>query len=151
MSESPAPPLTLQDLTAALKIFKEELKSDFATKEDLKLFATKDDFQSLRGEFGEMKEYLKSFEARVGAQFRAVHVQLASVSGDVHDIKRELREDVAKKTDLDRICRFADRCLSEIDESRELRTSRGARLDEVAESVDDLKKRVRALEDRRES
>ncbi len=146
MAESPAPPLTLHDLTAALRVFKEELKTDFATKDDLKAFATKDDLKSFA-----TKDDLLTFEARTDARFRAVHVQLASVSGDVHDIKRELRETVAKKSDLDRICRFADRCLLEIDESRELRTARGARLDEVAESVDDLKKRVRALEDRREA
>lgn len=144
MSENPAPPLTLQDLTAALRAFKEDLKTDFATKDDLKAFATKDDHQSLRDE-------LKAFETKTTSQFRAIHVQLANVSGDIHDIKRELREDVAKKSDLEKIHRFADHCLREIDAARELRTSRGQLLGEIADSVDDLKKRVRALEDRPQS
>ena len=119
---------------------KDDLKS-FATKDDLKPFATKDDLKPFA-----TKDDLKPFATKDA--LRTVQVAVARLEGEMHDVKHILRTEVATKRDLEPILRFAERALKEMDEHRELRSTRGALLNDVADKVEDHERRLRGIEGR---
>lgn len=102
----------------------------FATKDDLKSFATKD---AIRGLQDDVRRVAKS---------------VARLEGDVYDIRHTLKTEYATKLELEPFRQLAERTIKELDLNRELRSTRGALLDDVVEKVEDHERRLRGIEDR---
>ncbi len=79
---------------------------------------------------------------------RGIAATVARLEGNMHDVRGFLKTQVATKQDLERVMRFADRGLKEMDEHRQLRSTRGALLTDVAEKVEDHERRLRDIEGR---
>lgn len=124
MMEQPQTPLTKKILIEVLQ--------GFATKDDLRNFATKDDLRK----FGTKDD------------IRSVQRALARLAGDVSDIKHVLETEYVTKKEMEPYRLLAERAIKEMDEHRELRSTRGALLGDIAEKVEDHERRLRGLEGR---
>jgi hypothetical protein len=79
---------------------------------------------------------------------RNVQVAVARLEGDMHEVKHALKTRFATKKDMEPYRLLAERALKELDEHRELRSTRGALLTDVAEKVEDHERRLRGIEGR---
>ena len=119
---------------------KDDLR-DFATKDDLRDFATKDDLKDFA-----TKEDLERFPTK--NDLRNVQVAVARLEGDVREIKHVLKTEYATKREMEPYRLLAERAIKEMDEHRELRSTRGALLGDVVEKVENHERRLRGIEDR---
>jgi hypothetical protein len=79
---------------------------------------------------------------------RIVQVAVARLEGDVREIKFALKTKFATKKDMEPYRVYADRTLKELDEHRELRSTRGVLLTDAVEKIEDHERRLRNIEGR---
>ncbi len=66
----------------------------------------------------------------------------------MHDVKHVLNTEYATKREMEPYRLLAERTLKELDVHRELRSTRGALLDDVVGKVEDHERRLREIESR---
>ena len=120
----------------------EKLVTKKDLKKDLEKFATKKDLKELRQE---TKKDFKNLEEKMDNKFDAAFHMFAS-KDDLKELKTELKQEMATKSDIDRVLTAIDSVVKEQQDSRMERTANIGAHDRIEADIVKTNKRVTVVE-----